>query len=157
MVPARVQPYEFRRRRQDGGQSLAVGEGHDVVVARVRQQHARQPAGGGDEVEPLEERAQGDTVEAAAVRATPGVGRGASGARSYLSRPASSDAPSAGQSRTSERKSPGCAWAASRRKQPPMLAPRAASHGAPDAVSRRRPAATVSRQPSGPITPSLRP
>ena len=54
------------------------------------------------------------------------------GRASSSSSPASSDPPSAGQSSTSERKSAGRARAASSSMQPPMLAPRAASHGAPD-------------------------
>ena len=64
VVAALVEPDELRRRRQDGCQPLAVREGHGVVVARVREQHARQAARRGDEVEVLEERPQGGGVEA---------------------------------------------------------------------------------------------
>ena len=147
----------MRGRRQHGRQPLAVREGHGVVVARVREQHARQAARRGDEVEVLEERPQRGGVEARRVLAALRAAGRASGSRSSSSRPASSDAPSAGQSSTSERNSSGRARAASSSMQPPMLAPRAASHGAPDSASSRSPAATASRQPSGPMTPPLSP
>src|SRR5450756_2880759 len=96
----------------------------------------------------------------AAASKRPKYSRSGSPARSRLSRssrPASRDGPSAGHRSTSERNRCGWARAASTRKHPPMLAPRAASHGASLAASSASPAATASCQPSGPITPSLSP
>ena len=129
--------------------------GHRFVVTGVREEHARQAARRGDQVESPQIRPQGDCVEAAVVLAVGVAGcapaaRGRRGRRAGTARPPGTAAPASGT-------------AAGGRAPPaagstlPCWRPRAASHGAPLAARSASPAATASCQPSGPSTPSLSP
>ncbi len=139
MVAALVRADEPGGRREHGREPLAVREGHRVVVARVREQHARQAARGSDQVEAREERPQRGRIEAAEYsRPVARPARSPGRARTRPARRAANRRRPGRAARASGR-TPGRARAASSSMHPPMLAPRAASHAAPD--SREQPLA----------------